>query len=360
MIPIPTTAHKPRVLTLSLLGVAGALAVSLSAPLATTVIGLALFGILHHVLELRYITGRFGTLFSLEGWVLLLVLISGIVVCRIMSAWAPGLTGFCEISLGYLVIGYALVRVLRGRRRVIALTLVAALAGVSFWWSTWHFVVLTHLHNVIPLFFWWEWSRRITDPLRRRAFRAIHLLWVVAIPTLILTGALDGILTTTGSQIVAPLVGDGASIVRSTSIPGASPVVDLRFLTVFAFGQTMHYVTWVGMMPALTSHETQTFEERVPALRGWRTWALGLGLASLLGLVFASDYLQGRSLYATIASYHAYLEYPVLLGVVFGSARYLGGDGERDPVESSATAKADHLTPDRKDPVRCSPPLPMC
>lgn len=326
---------------MSLLGIAGALTVSLSAPLATTVIGLALFGILHHVLELRYITGRFGTLFSFEGWVLLLVLISGIVLCRTTAPWAPDFSRIGEISLGYLVIGYALVRVLRGGRRVIAVLIVAALAAMSFHWSTWHFIVLTHLHNVIPLFFWWEWSRRITDPLRRRAFRAIHLLWVVAIPASILTGALDGFLTA-GSQFVAPLVGDGSSVIESTSVPDASPIVDLRFLTIFAFGQTMHYVTWVGMMPTLTPHETQAFAERVPALRGWRTWLLGLGLAGLLGLVFASDYLQGRSLYGTIASYHAYLEYPVLLGVVFGAGASRPGN-TRDalgtvPVETATAA----------------------
>lgn len=339
MTQVLDTGRRPGVLTLSLLGIAGALTVSLSAPLATTVIGLALFGILHHVLELRYITGRFGTLFSLEGWVLLLALISGIVLCRTTAPWAPDFSRIGEISLGYLVIGYALVRVLRGGRRVIAVSIVVALAALSFHWSTWHFIVLTHLHNVIPLFFWWEWSRRITDPLRRRAFRAIHLLWVVAIPTLILAGALDGVLTA-GSQLVAPVVGDGSSIIESTSIPDASPIVDLRFLTIFAFGQTMHYVTWVGMMPTLTPRETRAFEQRVPALRGWRTWLLGLGLAGLLGLVFISDYLQGRSLYGTIASYHAYLEYPVLLGVVFGA----GTSQPMDAHSTSGTASVETAT----------------
>jgi hypothetical protein len=37
----------------------------------------------------------------------------------------------------------------------------------------------------------------------------------------------------------------------------------------------------------------------------------------VLGVVFALDYFQGRTLYAAGASYHAYLEFPVLLALIF-------------------------------------------
>lgn len=35
-------------------------------------------------------------------------------------------------------------------------------------------------------------------------------------------------------------------------------------------------------------------------------------------MLFAADYAQGRTLYAALASYHAYLEFPVLLMLVLG------------------------------------------
>lgn len=38
-----------------------------------------------------------------------------------------------------------------------------------------------------------------------------------------------------------------------------------------------------------------------------------LAASGLLGALLLVDYAQGRSLYAAIASYHAYLEFPVLL-----------------------------------------------
>ena len=38
----------------------GAMALATRAPLATTVLGLIAFGVLHNVLEIRYVAGRFG------------------------------------------------------------------------------------------------------------------------------------------------------------------------------------------------------------------------------------------------------------------------------------------------------------
>jgi len=54
-------------------------------------------------------------------------------------------------------------------------------------------------------------------------------------------------------------------------------------------------------------------------LRGGRAWLLGLGLAGVLAVAFLLDYASGKSLYAAAASYHAYLEFPVLLALVFAS-----------------------------------------
>lgn len=326
-------------LTVSALSVVGALLVAVGAPLATTVIGLALFGLLHHVLELRYVCGRFGGLYPAEGWILLVLLITGIVVCRAVTPWAPTTALFAEIVLGYGVIVTALAWRLRGPRLALALVPVAGLLATSLWWPAWHMVVLTHLHNIIPLFFWWDWSRRIADPLRRRALRAIHVTWVAIIPTAILTGAFDALLSARPG-IVAPLIGDGSFIVAALTAPDVSATMDLRFLTAFAFGQTMHYVTWVGLLPALTADATARFEDTVPALRGGRPWTLGIALTAALALVFVTDNLQGRAIYGTLASYHAYLEFPVMLGVVLGGLRSTTDDSPRNDDSRHPTVTA--------------------
>ncbi len=53
-----------RVIWLFVGAAAVALAVAVRAPLATTVLGLMAFGVLHNVLELRYVSGRFAPVLS--------------------------------------------------------------------------------------------------------------------------------------------------------------------------------------------------------------------------------------------------------------------------------------------------------
>jgi hypothetical protein len=54
----------------------------------------------------------------------------------------------------------------------------------------------------------------------------------------------------------------------------------------------------------------------VPWLHGGRAWALGLTLGATLSVLFVIDYASGRAMYSAFASYHAYLEFPVLLAML--------------------------------------------
>jgi hypothetical protein len=104
----------------------------------------------------------------------------------------------------------------------------------------------------------------------------------------------------------------------------------VRFLVVFAFLQTMHYVVWVWFLPRYAPDATEAFERRVPVLTGGRVWALGLGGGALLAVLFTLDYWGGRSVYSALATYHAYLEFPVLLALLLGAQtadRALSRDG---------------------------------
>jgi hypothetical protein len=97
-------------------------------------------------------------------------------------------------------------------------------------------------------------------------------------------------------------------------------VVGTRFLVVFAFLQTMHYVVWVWFLPRYAPDATAAFEQRVPALPDKRVWALGVAGGLVLAAMFAVDYWSGRSVYAALATYHAYLEFPVLLALLLTSS----------------------------------------
>ena len=294
----------------------GALGLALRLPVATTVLGLALFGVLHNVLELRYVLGRFSSLLTGPFLTLVLALITGVLVCRLLPGGA--VTRAAEIVLCYVLLGVACARTWRSRVPLLALSLavLALAAATSLAFPGYHFVVLTHLHNVVPLFFLWEWSRAVRSPGARTAFRASTVVWVFGVPALLLAGAFDRWLESSPGAVA----GFGVSRLAGAVTPPTWLTTDLavRFLAVFAFMQTMHYVVWVGLLPRFAPDAAARFSARVPALGGRRVWLLGLAGALAFGVLFALDYASGKTLYAAVASYHAYLEFPVLLALILG------------------------------------------
>jgi hypothetical protein len=321
--------------TSGMLGVAVlALVLATRAPLATTVLGLIAFGVLHNVLEIRYVAGRFAPVLSGRLLGLLLVLITGIVVCRLLTAYWPSGARYAEITLGFVVLAAGTVfgmTALPGDRSVTGVLLTAGIllllsigAAVSIAFPAYYFVVLTHLHNLVPLAFLWDWARRIPSSGARTMFRLTQVLWIIVLPLMILAGVFDG-LVADGPGIVHRFVGTGSAVISSATPPALLEQMGLRFLVMFAFMQTMHYVVWVGFLPRFAPDATAAFESRVPWLRGRRAWALGIGGGAVLAAVFLTDYFQGKAIYAALASYHAYLEFPVLLALLLAPAMLRSG-----------------------------------
>lgn len=332
----PVAAPHHPVLPSVLMGLAAlvCLGLALVAPLATTVIGLIVFGIAHNVLEIRYVAGKFPTVLTGRFLALLAVLISGILLCRAFSMTAPTVTAYAEIALGYLVLMAGAAWGLEGRRLVVALLVLLTAAPLSLLWPGWHFVVLTHLHNLVPLFFLWQWSQRLPSAART-GFRVTQAGWLLVIPALLLLGVADPLLGA-DPGVVSSFIGDGAKVIAASAPPHASLVMGLRFLAVFAFMQSMHYVVWLLFLPRYAPEAARVFETRVPWLRGWRTWLLA-GVAALAMLaLFSLDYFHGKAVYAALASYHAYIEFPVLLAMLLGGAGLAGATARRAPVRPSA------------------------
>jgi hypothetical protein len=187
-----------------------------------------------------------------------------------------------------------------------------------------YFVVLTHLHNLVPLVFLWEWATRLPALGGRWLFRWVQVLWIVVVPLLVLVGAFDALIVA-DPGVAAHFVGDGSRMIAATAPPDVWAQLGLRFLVVFAFMQTMHYVVWVAFLPRYAPDAVAAFDARVPWLRGGRAWWFGLIAGGLLAVIFLSDYFQGRALYGALASYHAYLEFPVLLALLLAGGRALTG-----------------------------------
>lgn len=289
-----------------------ALVLALRAPLLLTVFGLVTFGVVHNAVELRYVLGRFANI--LRGplvWVLV-SLISGIVVCRLAGQRIP------EILLGYAILAVGVCWAPRPWwQRTVGLAVLASALAVSLHWPAYHFVVLAHLHNVVPLVFLWEWATRL--PARaRRLFRATQIGWVLAVPALIFSGLLDRWMAA-GGGAVAAFAGPRAVVAAPFTPPDAALSVGARFLVVFAFLQTMHYLVWIVFLPRYAPDAARAFDERVPWLRGRRIWIVAIAIGAFLALLFLADYAQGRLFYSSFASYHAYLEFPVVLALLLGT-----------------------------------------
>jgi hypothetical protein len=311
-----------------MLAAAGAsLALAVGAPLTVTVLGLLLFGVLHNVLEIRYVAGRFATLLTGRFLALLLALTSGIALCRMTaSSWPLG-SRYAEVAIGYAILAAGCWIGLRGIALLAGLGVLTLGAYASFCYPAYHFVVLTHLHNLVPLVFLWDWAGRIATPQARLAFRLTQVLWIVCVPLLILAGALDRWISA-APGVAARFVGDGSRIIAATAPPEAADQIGVRFLVMFAFMQTMHYVVWVGFLPRFAPEAAAAFEARVPWLRGLRAWLVGIVGGGFLAVLFLSDYFAGRALYGALATYHAYLEFPVLLALVMSPLTVRPGSRE--------------------------------
>ncbi len=110
----------------------------------------------------------------------------------------------------------------------------------------------------------------------------------------------------------------------------------MRLLTVFAFMQTMNYVVWVALMPRVAPDASAAFEARLPWATGPRLWAAGFVAAALFAVLFGLDFAQGRTVYAALSSYTAYLELPVLLAMLVGGASLSASRPAEDEGETAS------------------------
>jgi hypothetical protein len=331
-LPVSTPAGRSGAIAparqslLFLLASAVALALALRAPLTVTVLGLVTCGVVHNVLELRYVVGRFASVLNGRLLWTLLALVTGIVACRLTAERTP------EILLGYAILGTGVWWAPRpGWQRLIGLAVLGGAMSVSLRFPAYHFVVLAHLHNVVPLFFLWEWARRLPAP-GRRWFRATQVGWVIAVPALVFSGLLDRWIAA-GGGTVAAFAGSPAAMRAPFTPPDAALAIGLRFLVVFAFLQTMHYVVWIGFLPRYAPDAARAFEARVPWLTGRRLWPLAAAGGLLLAALFLADYANGRLLYSSFASYHAYLEFPVVLALLLGTRPGAGGPARPEAAQ---------------------------
>ena len=307
-----------------------ALALALSVPLDVVVFGLLAIGMVHVALEVRYVSGRYHGLLRGRFLVGVNVVLVSIVVSRLLLPGVMPREVEILLLVGMLVATVLLAR--SWRARAVGLAVLAPVAAFALARPDTWFVLQANLHNLLPAVFLWEWSATMADPARRRALRVTTLAWAVAVPLLLLCGVLDPWLATGSSAASAA---GGATVLPSIVGDPAGPAA-ARLLALFAFAQVMHYTVWCWFFPRHAPEATAAFESTPVGekLRGHRLILLAVGVTVLVAVVAAYDYAQGRTLYTSLASYHAYLEYPVLIALTMAWATRLGpgpGRGWMEP-----------------------------
>ncbi|MEZ5095082.1 MAG: hypothetical protein R2731_02510 [Nocardioides sp.] len=143
-----TTAGR---LSLGILAIAvGVTAVALRGAVPLSVLGLAVLGVPHLVLELRYVIGRFAAQVAGPAGMLLFVLLSSVVVARAVVALLSSEARWGEVLTGHAVVAAGAVLWLHGRARLLVLLGLAASVLIGLTDTPAYFVVLTHLHNLVP------------------------------------------------------------------------------------------------------------------------------------------------------------------------------------------------------------------
>lgn len=285
---------------------AAALPLVLISPVVTSILALATFGLVHTFLELRWVLARFRSFLSGRFLLALLVPASAIAVARLVGAPRP-----VEIVAGFALLGLGVAQGARTGRlsapaaTLAAATLAAALVG-SLAATHMYGIVLAHAHNVVTGILLWNWAGDWShEPVRQRRFRTALVVLFAVLPAAVLSGAFDGLLPDRVTGIVP-----------STVSPGwASPTATVRLMAVFAFLQLVHYGVWCWLLP----RRSDTAPLGGPAGRTARATLAAFAVAAgLLALVFSTDLTTGRTLYTSVATYHAYLEFPVVLLLLGG------------------------------------------
>jgi hypothetical protein len=282
-------------------------------PVTLAVVAVAVFGVAHLALEVRYVVGRSSSQVPLPVLAWLFVPLTLIALLRLFPQGRAGTQAEALIALGLVAGAWAWC--LRGRWPALSfgLAAVGGVLAVALRRPDLYVVAVVHVHNLTPLVFPWEWSQERGTSLGRSLFRASQLLWAVVVPALILVGAVDG---RAPSWLVWTGDRSAAQVMSVFSPPGWGDPWPARLLMVFCFAQLMHYVIWCGFLPAVARDDHDRAMTVGPVGRVFRPRLfvpVALATAVTLGVLQVASGTLGRRWYAAVASYHAYLEFPILV-----------------------------------------------
>lgn len=274
-------------------------------PMWLLALGPIVWGIPHLLSDLRYLIVRPGY----HRRPLLLLCMGGGIVVACLGAGVRG-------ALGAAIVALLLARG-RGARRAVGVLIVAALFAVAHRAGWLADLAFAHLHNAVGVALWWAWRPRSTR------LHWLPLALFVGGVILLLAGASEPILAHTHG-LSAPWTGLSAEWLSQGLSPTTDGVWAGRFLVLYAFAQSAHYIVWLRLIPEddRPSPTPRSFGQSYRALRadvgGLILWGVFLS-AVALAIWAAVDLGAARNGYIQLASFHGYLEV-IVAAVIFAEA----------------------------------------
>ncbi|MCA8963515.1 MAG: hypothetical protein H6838_09690 [Planctomycetes bacterium] len=288
-------------------------------PLSVWAATLAVFGVPHALVELRWVGRRYGRWRALLiPVVALLALIGTSRLLAFQLDWRGATLAAIELALGMLLVASVLPR---DTRRCVLRSAVATLALTALGYGVANapldtLLVLAVLHNVTPV-------GLIADRLRdpdlvqegRTRWTAAALLGFVLVPAWLATGVaanwlgLESMTTTPGDLTAAAQLDLGLADGLAAFVPGWLPRANaLDLLRAAAFLQCLHYVAVLVVLPRLGAAPNATRTRRdTPFL------VLVAGLGALFFAAFGLDFRESKATYGILAAVHVWAEFPALL-----------------------------------------------
>lgn len=273
-------------------------------PLWFIAVGPLVWGVPHVVSDLRYLVARPGyhrrPALAVVG--------------------LPALAASAFFGLRAALLGAAAAMLLAhapARRRAVGVAVIGALYALTAWGGYWADLFFVHGHNLVAFAIFWAWRRRVG----RLYLVPIGLF--LAFSALILAGGTDWLVTRAGLH--APWTGLRAREVAMQLTFDPHGPWPTRFLVLYAFGQSAHYVAWMRLIPEeeRPSPTPRTFHQSFRALQADLgspiLWAALLGTVAFLVVAAFTTLGHARNLYIQSAFFHGYLE--LIAAAVFWAER---------------------------------------
>lgn len=290
---------------LAALAVAAAAA---AAPLWVYATTLALFGLPHVLVELRYVDERFSGRLPRGTLRWLVCGLGAVALLRVLAfAGVGGPLVRAELALGVGLVAVATPLVFSQASVAGAAAALAVSSGLLvgvIYAPLETLVSMALLHNLTPVGFLAE---RLRGPARRQALVAAAAAFLL-VPAVILCAPLAPAVAS-GPTGTGELSQHLAAFVPS---PWIGTAVGERLFAAAAYLQVLHYVVVLGVLPRLGGG---ALAERAAA--PWprrRRFVVGvLLLGAIATASFAGDFFSARAGYAIFAAVHAWLEVPILV-----------------------------------------------